>query len=310
MADKQSIPKGLDDSGLFQFLGITQEDFSSADKINAKLFPGMDEAYKKAGGNYINKMGPSGTFMLTILTKFYQDIYSKMEVNDISDDIIIKFLKDNYGDKSPYTTLNLWLIKPEYLLESVSLFKQALRINKSLFGSLDSQPAPSQEDEDLSTFEPQRFGKKLGNYIGISFGVSLLICFMLFTPSLVMNHFIYKSLFMRLVLGFYSSFLFIFLLPYYIFLGIVDPAKSPKKHALLPLRPYFVMNGQLINNYTWEISKSLFGIDSYLPTLYDGNDTDILYQQTWLKSTPHEKDLKPIAVTLESIVGKPLLAVS
>jgi hypothetical protein len=310
MSDKQSIPKGLQGFEMLKFLGLTQEDFKSADKLNSKLFPSMSEAYKKAGGTNITNMGPSGTFMLTVLIKFYQDIYSKMEEKDILDEIIIQFLQDNYGDKSPLASLQFWLIKPEHLLESVNILRGALKINKFSFADFNSQPAPSQEDEDLSTFEPQRFGKKLGNYIGISFGVSLLICFMLFTPSLVMNHFIYKSLFMRLVLGFYSSFLFIFLLPYYIFLGIVDPAKSPKKHALLPLRPYFVMNGQLINNYTWEISKSLFGIDSYLPTLYDGNDTDILYQQTWLKSTPHEKDLKPIAVTLESIVGKPLLAVS
>ena len=309
MSDKQSIPKGLQGFEMLKFLGLTQEDFKSADKLNSKLFPSMSEAYKKAGGTNITNMGPSGTFMLTVLIKFYQDIYSKMEEKDISDEIIIQFLQDNYGDKSPLSSLHFWLTKPEHLLESVNLLRGALKINKFSFADFNSQPEPSQEDEDLSTFEPQRFGKKLGIYIGISFGVSLLICFMIFTPSLVMNHFIYKSLFMRLVLGFYSTFLFIFLLPYYIFLGIVDPIKSPKKHALFPLRPYFVVDGQLVNNYTWEISKSLFGTDSYFNTLYDGNDTDILYQQTWLKSAPHEKDLKPIAVTLESIVGKPPLAV-
>ena len=59
-----------------------------------------------------------------------------------------------------------------------------------------------------------------------------------------------------------------------------------------------------------------FAVNSHLANfpesvlIKDGNNTDILYQMTWLKSAPHEKDLKPIAVTLESIVGKPPLAVS
>jgi hypothetical protein len=269
----------------------------------------MSEAYKKAGGTNITNMGPSGTVMLTVLIKFYQDIYSNMEEKDISDEIIIQFLQDNYGDKSPLSTLKLWLTKPEHLLESVNLLRGPLKINKFSFSDFNSQPEPSQEDEDLSTFDPQRFGNKLGRYIGISFGVSLLICFMIFTPSLVMNSYIYKSLFMRLVLGFYSMFLFIFLLPYYIFIGIFDNARAPKKYALFPLRPYFTEEGELINNYTWEISKSLFGMNSYFNTLYNGNDDEILKEMRWLKSAPHEKDLQPKAVTLESIVGKPPLPV-
>ena len=309
MSDKQSIPKGLQGYEMLKFLGLTQDDFKSADKLNSKLFPSMSEAYKKAGGTNITNMGPSGTVMLTVLIKFYQDIYSNIEEKDISDEIIIQFLQDNYGDKSPLSTLKLWLTKPEHLLESVNLLRGALKINKFSFADFNSQPEPSQQDEDMSTFEPKRFGNKLGRYIGISFGISLLICLMIFTPSLVMNSYIYKPLFMRLVLGFYSMFLFIFLLPYYIFLGIFDNNRSPKMYALFPLVPYWKVNNQLVNNYTWEISKSLIGLDSWFPTQYMANDQTILWEMRWLKPTPHEKDLNPIPVSLESIVGKPPLPV-
>ena len=84
MSDKQSIPKGLQGFEMLKFLGLTQDDFKSADKLNSKLFPSMSEAYKKAGGTNITNMGPSGTVMLTVLIKFYQDIYSNMEEKDIN----------------------------------------------------------------------------------------------------------------------------------------------------------------------------------------------------------------------------------
>ena len=51
--------------------------------------------------------------------------------------------------------------------------------------------------QDRSTFEPERFAKKLGIYVGASFGIVLLLGFMVLSPSLIMNDFIYKPPLMR-----------------------------------------------------------------------------------------------------------------
>ena len=301
------FPKTVNsDKEFMDALGVTREPGDDLDKIVEKILSKTSNSYKTKAKPYEK----NGNFFMMMIYNFFGKVYSQIPDNkDITDEIIknsvIEFYKQQnvVSIKTPFWSEDMY---QEHVNALRSLFRLPIMGGFS-FASIESS---FDSQEDLSTFEPQRFGNKLGKYIGISFGISLLICLMIFTPSLVMNHFIYKPLFMRLVLGFYSTFLFVFLLPYYIFLGIADPTKSPRKHALFPIRPYFVVDGQLVNNYTWEISKSLFGTDSYFNTLYDGNNTDILYQMTWLKSAPHEKDLKPIAVTLESIVGKPPLAVS
>ena len=83
--------------------------------------------------------------------------------------------------------------------------------------------------QDRSTFDSERFGKKLGVYVGASFVVVLLLGFIVLSPSLIMNDFIYKPPLMRIILGIYASFCFIFIIPYYIFIGITNNAASPKK---------------------------------------------------------------------------------
>ena len=133
MSDQQPIPKDLEGLKFIEALGLTSDDFKTADALNSKLFPTMSDAYKKAGETYITKMGPSGTFLFSVLMKFYQEVYSKMESKEIKDDVMTKFINDNYGNKSPMAQLNLWLVKPDFFLETISLLKNALRLSKPLF---------------------------------------------------------------------------------------------------------------------------------------------------------------------------------
>ena len=148
--------------------------------------------------------------------------------------------------------------------------------------------------QDRSTFDSERFGKKLGVYVGASFGIVLLLGFMVLSPSLIMNDFIYKPPLMRIILGIYASFCFIFIIPYYIFIGITNNAASPKKYALFPL--------SYVEKYEWFISNYLFGRNSWINTIWTP-DNDVIKQMTWLKETPHPKDINPIPVTLETILG-------
>ena len=295
MSDKQSIPKDLDIGKLYESLGLTNEDFKTAEALNAKLFPTMSDAYKKAGDVYVTRIGPSGTLMFNIIIKFYQDIYSKMDDKDISDEIITQYITDNYGEKSPYGVIHLWLVKPEYLPETITLLRNALRIKKSLFPTFEkSNNGPTQAEEDRAIFDPKRFGKKLGMYVGVAFGISLLLSFMALSPSLIMNDFIYKPAMMRIVLGIYASLLFIFIIPYYFFIGFLNNSRSPKLFALFPV---------VTQLYEWDFSNYCFGPNSYLTTVYDGNDIDIRNAMTWLRDKPHPKDLNPIPITLESLSG-------
>ena len=153
---------------------------------------------------------------------------------------------------------------------------------------------PTQAEEDRAIFDSKRFGKKLGMYVGVTFGISLLLCFMALSPSLIMNDFIYKPAMMRIVLGIYASLLFIFIIPYYFFIGLTNNSRSPKQFALFPVVTHL---------YEWDISNYLFGINSWMPTIYDGNDIDIRNAMTWLRDKPHPKDLNPIPITLESLSG-------
>ena len=159
----------------------------------------------------------------------------------------------------------------------------------------EQEHKPTQEEEDRAIFDPKRFGKKLGIYVGATFGISLLLCFMALSPSLIMNDFIYKPTMMRIVLGIYSSLLFIFIIPYYIFIGLANHEKSPKRFTLFPI---------VTHKYEWQISNYLFGLNSWMPTIYDGNDIDIRNTMGWLRDTPHEKDLNPIPITLESLTAR------
>jgi hypothetical protein len=295
MSDQQPIPKGLDESKFIESLGILPEDFKSVDTINSKLFPTMSDAYKKAGDTYITKMGPSGTVFINVLVKFYQEVYSKMEIKEIKDDVMTKFINDNYGPKSPLATLNLWLVKPDYFLETISLLKNALRISKPLFDfNMPVATGPSKKDEERSTFEPERFGKKLGIYVGASFGVVLLLGFIALSPSLIMNDFIYKPPMMRIILGLYASLCFIFIIPYYAFVGLANNSAAPHKYTLFPI--------SIRDSYEWSISNYFFGRNGYIPTLWTP-DEGVIKQMTWLKQKPHPKDIEPIPITLESIIG-------
>jgi hypothetical protein len=295
MSDQQPIPKDLEGVKFIEALGLTIDDFKTADALNAKLFPNMSDAYKKAGETYITKMGPSGTFLFSFLMKFYQEVYSKMEIKEIKDDVMTKFINDNYGPKSPMASLNLWLVKPDFFLETISLLKVALRLSKPLFDlSVPVAKGPSKSDEDRSTFEPERFGKKLGIYVGASFGIVLLLGFMALSPSLIMNDFIYKPPMMRIILGLYASLCFIFIIPYYVFIGLANNAAAPYKYTLFPIATR--------ESYEWSISNYFFGRNGYIPTLWTP-DEGVIKQMTWLREKPHPKDLDPIPITLESILG-------
>lgn len=148
--------------------------------------------------------------------------------------------------------------------------------------------------QERSTFEPERFAKKLGIYVGISFIVVLLLGFMALSPSLIMNDFIYKPPLMRVILGIYASLCFIFIIPYYIFIGITNNEASPKKYALFPL--------SYVDKYEWFISNYLFGRNSWINTIWTP-DEDVIKQMTWLTDKPHPKDINPIPVTLETVLG-------
>jgi hypothetical protein len=293
MSDQQSIPKNLEITDFIKVLGLAPDDFASAEKLNTKLFPNLSDSYKKAANTYLTNMGPSGTFLFNVIIKFYEEVYSKMDEKDIKDDIIVKFLNDNYGPKSPVSSLNLWLVKSDFILETISILKNTLKLSKPIFLGIQ-EAKPNIDEEDRAIFDPKRFGKKLGIYVGVTFGVSLLLCFMALSPSLIMNDFIYKPYMMRIILGLYAALLFIFIIPYYVFIGLANPDKSPKLFALFPI---------VTHKYEWDISNYLFGLNSWIPTIYDGNDIDIRNTMGWLRDTPHEKDLNPIPVTLESLTG-------
>ena len=159
---------------------------------------------------------------------------------------------------------------------------------------LEAKNGPTQAEEDRAIFDSKRFGKKLGIYVGVTFVISLLLCFMALSPSLIMNDFIYKPAMMRIVLGIYAALLFIFIIPYYFFIGLVNNSKSPKQFALFPVTTHL---------YEWDISNYLFGLNSWMPSIYDGEDIDIRNTMSWLTDVPHEKDLNPIPITLESLTG-------
>ena len=148
--------------------------------------------------------------------------------------------------------------------------------------------------QDRSTFDGNRFGRKVGIWFGIFIGVFLGLCLLAEGASLGMNAFIYKGPFMRAVLGLWFGVAFLVTIPYYIFIGLANHEKSPKRFTLFPV---------VTHKYEWQISNYLFGLNSWMPTIYDGNDIDIRNTMGWLRDTPHEKDLNPIPITLESLTG-------
>ena len=287
------FPKTVNsDKEFMDALGVTREPGDDLDKIVEKILSKTSESYKIKAKPYEK----NGNLIAMLMYEFFYKVYSQIPNNkDITDEIIKKSVVEFYkaqnvieAAKTPFWSEAMY---QEHVNALRALFRLPITGGISLanFGSNSNKSL-----QERATFEPERFAKKLGIYVGASFGIVLLIGFMVLSPSLIMNDFIYKPPLMRLILGAYASLCFIFIIPYYIFIGITNNAASPKKYALFPL--------SYVEKYDWFISNYLFGRNSWINTIWTP-DNDVVKQMSWLKETPHPKDINPIPVTLESILG-------
>jgi hypothetical protein len=279
------------DKEFFDALGVTFEPGDNHDKIVEKVLSKTSNSYKIKAKPYEK----NGDYFLTMLLDFFGKVYSQIPNNkDITDEKIKKLVVDFYKQqnlitiKSPFWSEEMY---QEHVNELRTLFRLPMTGGFSLtnFGSNSNK-----SQQERATFEPERFAKKLGLYVGASFGIVLLLGFMALSPSLIMNDFIYKPPMMRIILGLYASLCFIFIIPYYAFIGLANNSAAPHKYTLFPI--------SIRESYEWSISNYFFGRNGYIPTLWTP-DEGVLKQMTWLKQKPHPKDIDPIPITLESILG-------
>jgi hypothetical protein len=144
--------------------------------------------------------------------------------------------------------------------------------------------------QDRSTFDGNRFGRKVGIWFGIFIGTFLGLCLLAEGASLGMNAFIYKGPFMRAVLGLWFGLAFLVSIPYYIFIGLTKPSDSPKRYALFPLHK---------GHYEWQIMNSFFGEGSYLPTTWEPDDN--VLDRMGLLADPDPKDKYILPITLDTL---------
>ena len=287
------FPKTVNsDKEFLDGLGITREPSDDFDKILEKILSKTSESYKTKAKPY----DKNGNFLAMMLFDFFGKVYSQIPNNkDITDEIIKKSVVEFYKAQNVIEAAKTPFWSEAMYQEHVNALRTLFRlptiggISLANFGSNSNKSL-----QERATFEPERFGKKLGLYVGASFGIVLLLGFMALSPSLIMNDFIYKPPMMRIILGIYASLCFIFIIPYYAFIGLANNAAAPYKYTLFPI--------SIRESYDWSISNFLFGRNGYIPTLWTP-DEGVLKQMTWLKQKPHPKDIDPIPITLESILG-------
>lgn len=146
-----------------------------------------------------------------------------------------------------------------------------------------SQPT---SEIDRSTFDGDRFGRKLGIWVGISFGFFFSLAIIVYSGSLVMNDYIYKSPLMRFVLGVYGSLGFLFTIPYYIYRHMVID-NEPEYFTLFPLRTTEFENS---------IAKYLFGKEGWFPIVWQLDKATALRLMPYTSDKPHPKDDYPLPI--------------
>jgi len=144
--------------------------------------------------------------------------------------------------------------------------------------------------QDRSTFDGNRFGRKVGIWFGIFIGTFLGLCLLAEGASLGMNAFIYKGPFMRAVLGLWFGIAFFISIPYYIFIGLTKPSDSPKRYALFPLHK---------GPFEWQVMNSFFGEGSYVTTTWEPDDH--VLDRMGLLADPDPKDKYILPITLETL---------
>ena len=287
------FPKTVNsDKEFMDALGVTREPGDDLDKIVEKILSKTSESYKIKAKPYEK----NGNLIAMLMYEFFYKVYSQIPNNkDITDEIIKKSVVEFYKAQNVIEAAKTPFWSEAMYQEHVNALRTLFRlptiggISLANFGSNSNKSL-----QERATFEPERFGKKLGLYVGASFGIVLLLGFMALSPSLIMNDFIYKPPMMRIILGIYASLCFIFIIPYYAFIGLANNEASPYKYTLFPI--------SIRESYDWSISNFLFGRNGYIPTLWTP-DEGVLKQMTWLKQKPHPKDIDPIPITLESILG-------
>jgi len=280
------------DKEFFDALGVKLEPGEDYDKIIEKVLSKTSESYKTKAKPYEK----NGNFFMSMMFNFFGKVYMQIPNNkDITDEIIKKAVVDFYKEQNVIVGANTPFWSEAMYQEHVNALRTLFRLPMTGGFSLTNFGSNSNKSlQERATFEPERFGKKLGVYVGASFGIVLLLGFMALSPSLIMNDFIYKPPMMRIILGIYASLCFIFIIPYYAFIGLANNEAAPYKYTLFPI--------SIRESYDWTISNFLFGRNGYIPTLWTP-DEGVLKQMTWLKQKPHPKDIDPIPITLESILG-------
>ena len=279
------------DKEFYDALGVTFEPNEKYDTFIDKILSKISESYKTKA----KPLEKNGNYFMSMMFTFFR-VYSQIPNNkDITDEIIKKSVVEFYKAQNVIEAAKTPFWSEAMYQEHVNALRTLFRlptiggISLANFGSNSNKSL-----QERATFEPERFGKKLGLYVGASFGIVLLLGFMALSPSLIMNDFIYKPPMMRIILGIYASLCFIFIIPYYAFIGLANNEASPYKYTLFPI--------SIRESYDWSISNFLFGRNGYIPTLWTP-DEGVLKQMTWLKQKPHPKDIDPIPITLESILG-------
>ena len=280
------------DKEFYDALGVTFEPNEKYDTFIDKILSKISESYKTKA----KPLEKNGNFLAMMLFDFFGKVYSQIPNNkDITDEIIKKSVVEFYKAQNVIEAAKTPFWSEAMYQEHVNALRTLFRLPMTGGFSLTNFGSNSNKSlQERATFEPERFGKKLGLYVGASFGIVLLLGFMALSPSLIMNDFIYKPPMMRIILGIYASLCFIFIIPYYAFIGLANNEASPYKYTLFPI--------SIRESYDWSISNFLFGRNGYIPTLWTP-DEGVLKQMTWLKQKPHPKDIDPIPITLESILG-------
>jgi hypothetical protein len=276
------IPQNLNQEDMNKIFKLTSNADLKPETFFANWLPAMSDEFKEKGKN------SGGQNYEIYIYDFYTKVYNKMDKKNITDTVINEYLKDNL---TPLTKEGgPWAKDPFW---DTSMFSQHIQAIKTLwklqrldFASFSSAPSTSnQSNLERSTFDGNRFAKKIGTYFGIFIGVFLLTCLVAEGASLGMNDYIYKGPFLRAIIGLWFGVGFLAVIPYYIFVGMTDETKIPFRYALFPLHP---------GPYEWEAMNSFFGEGSYINTVYTPDEQILDRMGLLLKPAEHDKFILPI----------------
>jgi hypothetical protein len=166
------FPKTItSDKEFLDGLGVTREPSDDLDKFIDKILSKTSESYKLKAKPYEK----NGVYFLMMMYEFFNKVYSQIPNNkDITDEIIKKLVIDFYkaqnvieGAKTPFWSEAMY---QEHINALRALFRLPFSGGFAM-PNLGSNSNKSQQER--STFEPARFGRKVGIWFGIFIGTFL-----------------------------------------------------------------------------------------------------------------------------------------